>query len=263
MIDLHCHILSGIDDGSADDGEALRLAEALVADGVTTVAATPHLRADHPAVRVGELAGRCEALNSDLAEVGIPLTVAPGAEVDLLWAMDASPEDLRLASLGHTGVYLLVETPYGPLTSTFERLLFNHVMVAGLTVLLAHPERSPTFQQDPGRLTQLARQGVLLQVTAPALLRPSGRSASRKLALELLSERLVHSLASDSHGGHGGRPPSLGPAREAAARGVDPAYADWLVTEAPAAILAGEQLPAPPSGTARRRRWRRRGRSRG
>jgi len=260
VIDLHCHILSAIDDGSADDAEALRLAEGLVADGVGTVAATPHLRSDHPAVRVDELAGRCAALASHLAAAGIALAVAPGAEVDLLWAIDASEEDLRLASLGQTGRYLLLETPYGPLTSTFEALVFEHVMLAGLTVLLAHPERSPTFQQDPRRLAQLTRQGVLLQVTAPALLTRRSRSGSRKLAMALLGDGLVHCLASDSHGGPDGRPPNLSPARDAAAQ-LDAGYAEWLVNEAPEKILAGEELPPVPADHAkpRRRPWRRRG----
>ena len=259
MIDLHCHILSGIDDGSADDAAALRLAEGLVADGVTSVAATPHLRGDHPAVLVDELADRCEALAARLAEAGIPLAVAPGAEVDLLWAIDASKEDLRLASLGQTGRYLLLETPYGPLTSTFESLVFEHVTLAGFTVLLAHPERSPSFQEDPQRLAALTHQGVLLQVTAPALLTRRSRSRSRKLATTLLSDGLVHCLASDSHGGPDGRPPNLSAARDAAAR-RDAHYAEWLVSDAPTKILAGEALPAVPTGHAehRRRFWRRR-----
>lgn len=257
MIDLHCHILSGLDDGAADAAEARSLAEALVADGVTTVAATPHLRSDHPAVRVDELARRCEALASELAAASIPLAVVPAGEVDLLWTTDASPEELGLASLAQKGKHLLLETPYAPLTSTFEGLLFQHVMMSGLTVLLAHPERSPSFQQDPQRLSDLVSRGVLLQVTAPALLTPRRRSASKRLALALLEEGLVHNLASDSHGGNQERPPALAPAREAAAR-VDPVYAEWLVTEAPATILAGEQLPPPPRTPrkARRRPWR-------
>ena len=195
-----------------------------MADGVGTVAATPHLRSDHPGVRVDELAGRCEALASELDAAGIPLTVVPGGEVDLLWAIDASPEELGLASVAQKGQYILLETPYTLLTSTFEGLLFQHVMMSGMTVLLAHPERSPSFQQDPQRLFELVSRGVLLQVTTPALLTPNRRSASRRLALTLLKEGLVHNLAS---------------AREAAAR-VDSAYAEWLVTEAPATILAGE-----------------------
>jgi len=254
VIDLHCHILSGIDDGAADGAEARSLAEALVADGVTTVAATPHLRSDHPAVRVDELAGRCQALASELADASIPLEVVPAGEVDLLWAMDASPEELGLASLGQKGQYLLLETPYAPLTGTFEGLLFQHVMLSGLRVLLAHPERSPTFQDDPQRLFDLVRRGVLLQVTAPTLLTPRRRSASKRLAMALLEGGLVHNLASDSHGGNQERAPNLTPAREAAA-GVDSVYAEWLVTEAPAAILAGEHLPPPPRTPRKARRW--------
>jgi protein-tyrosine phosphatase len=253
VIDLHCHILAGIDDGPADSAGSRSLAEDLSADGVTTVAATPHLRGDHPAVKVDELADRCAAASSDFASAGIPLTVVPGAEVDLLWAMDASPDDLRLASFGQAGAYVLVETPYGPLTSMFERLVYDHIMLSGLTVLLAHPERSPTFQEDPDRLSDLVSRGVLLQVTAPALVSSDRRSASRKLARALVSERRAHGLASDSHGDMKGRPANLGAARDAAAE-IDQSYAEWLVTEAPAAILAGERLPPPPEKAPSRRR---------
>ena len=256
VIDLHCHILAGIDDGPPDSSGSRSLAEDLVAGGVTTVAATPHLRSDHPAVKVGELAERCAAASSDFSAAGIALTLVPGAEVDLLWAMDASPEELRLACFGQAGVYLLLETPYGPLTSMFEGLVFDHIMLSGITVLLAHPERSPSFQQDPDRLRELVGRGVLLQVTAPALVTSDRRSPSRKLARAILDERLAHSLASDSHGGHKGRPANLGAARDAAAE-IDQAYAEWLVTEAPAAMLAGER-PGPPPGkpsSRRRRGW--------
>jgi protein-tyrosine phosphatase len=256
VIDLHCHILAGIDDGPADSSGSRSLAEDLLAGGVTTVAATPHLRSDHPAVKVGELADRCAAASSDFSAAGIALTVVPAAEVDLLWAMDAAPEDLRRACFGQAGAYLLLETPYGPLTSMFERLVFDHIMLSGITVLLAHPERSPSFQQDPDRLSDLVSRGVLLQVTAPALVTSDRRSASRKLARALLEERQAHSLASDSHGGLKGRPANLGAARDAAAE-IDQAYAEWLVTEAPAAILAGEPLPPPPekAPSQRRRIW--------
>ncbi len=262
MIDLHCHILPGIDDGSTDADEACALARALVADGVTTVAATPHLREDHPAVRVGDLAESCRTLNTSLAAAGVSLSVIPGAEVDLLWALQASPEDLYLATYGQMGRYLLLETPYGPLPDTFERMVFECLTSRGLTVLLAHPERSGSFQRDPSRLTDLVARGVLLQVTAPALVSTDRRSGSRRLALWILERRLAHALASDSHGGMDGRPPNLSGARQAAAA-IDPAYAEWLVSDAPAAMLAGESLPgAPPDQGASSRRfrlpWRRR-----
>lgn len=259
MIDLHCHILPGIDDGSANMEEAIELAHELVADGVTTVAATPHLNANHPAVQVGDLADSCGALQADLSRAGVELTVVPGGEVDILWALEAAPEDLRLASYGQMGKYLLLETPYGPLTSTFEQIIFDRISSKGFTVVLAHPERNPTFQREPDRLAALAGGGALVQVTAPSLASTRRRSASRKLALWILEQGLAHGLASDSHGGSAGRPPNLTAATAAAAR-IDPAYADWLSGDAPAAILAGEPLPSRPHLPTRpsRRWWHRR-----
>lgn len=259
MIDLHCHILPGIDDGSDNMAEALELGRALVADGVSTVAATPHLNPNHPAVHVRELADGCRALTAELSRAGVQLAVVPGGEVDILWALDASPEDLRLATYGQMGRYLLVETPYGLLTGTFEQIVFDRISAKGLTAVLAHPERSPTFQREPARLAALVEGGVLVQVTAPSLVSRDRRSASRKLALWILEQGLAHGLASDSHGGNTGRPPNLTAAREVAAT-IDPGYADWLCNDAPAAILAGERRPTPPPRPAspRRRPWRRR-----
>lgn len=86
--------------------------------GTTTIAATPHLREDHPAVRPGELADKCKSLADALGEPG--LTLVSGAEVDTLWALEGSPEDLRLASYGQRGRDLLLETPYGHLTFVYS-----------------------------------------------------------------------------------------------------------------------------------------------
>lgn len=151
VIDLHCHLLPALDDGPAEEQASIALARGLVEDGVRIAAATPHLRSDHPDVAPAELAGRCRALEDRCADEGVPLRIVPGGEVDLLWAQSASAEDLALASYGQRGSDLLVETPYGPLPRSFERLV-SELQEAGFRILLAHPERSPTFQQDPQRL---------------------------------------------------------------------------------------------------------------
>ena len=257
MIDLHSHILPAIDDGPTHLRGSIALAAAIAKDGTEIVAATPHFRADHPGVRPTEVADRCAQLNRDLARSGVRLRVIPGAEVDLHWALDASDEELRLASYGQRGVHILLETPYGSLTSTFEELVFRALSAKGYTVILAHPERSRTFQRDPARLAALVRRGVVLQITAPALLRGDRRSKSGKLARALLKEGMAHVLASDAHSHTARRGPHLSAAVRAAAR-IAPARAKWMVTDAPAAILAGEALSAPPRAGSQgtRRGWR-------
>jgi protein-tyrosine phosphatase len=153
---------------------------------------------------------------------------------------------------------MLVETPYGELPERFEDLLFN-LTVRGYRILLAHPERSPTFQRDHRRLGALVERGTLLQLTALSLAESGRRSRSRRLALDLVRHGLAHVIASDMHGPHLARP-GLRAGVEAAAR-VDPQRARWMVTDAPAAILAGDPLPRPPAERIgpRRRRPRPRG----
>ena len=256
MIDLHAHLLPGIDDGPGTVEESIETARAMAAEGTRTVATTPHLRDDHPAVRPSELASRTADLQASLDEAGVSLGLVPGAEIDILRAREASADELRLASYGGRGTHVLVETPYGPLPDAFEDLLFE-LTLAGLQVLLAHPERNPTFQHAPDRLTRLVQRGVLLQVTAMALAAQGRGSRSRRLALSLVEEGLAHVIASDAHALAMGRPVGLA-AGVAAAAEVAPARAEWMVTDAPAAILAGEALPSPPAERHRPRRGLRR-----
>jgi protein-tyrosine phosphatase len=256
MIDLHAHVLPGIDDGAATLEEALEVAAAAARDGTTVLAATPHLRADHPAVHPEELADRTAQLRSAIRDAGIGLQIVGGGEVDLVWALQAGDEELRLVSFDQAGRDLMVETPYGPLPTGFENLLFA-VAARGYRVLLAHPERSPTFQQDTARLRELVRRGTLLQVTAAALVgRPAG-SRSGRLARAIVKEGVAHVIASDSHGPHVERV-SLADG-VAAARALAGRRADWMVEDAPAAILAGDPLPAPPPIPGRWPTWLRRG----
>jgi protein-tyrosine phosphatase len=253
MIDLHCHILPGIDDGPADMAGSLELARALVDDGVETVAATPHFRYDHPLVRAGDVAERCADLQTEIDMAGIPLRVVPAAEVDLNAAFAASDEDLQAISYGQEGHTVLLETPYTPITRNFEDLLFRAISLRGMRVLLAHPERNPTLLEEPSRLDALVQRGVLIQITGQALLNPKRKSRSRRLAEYLVERGLAHVIASDAHSAAGTRRPSMTEAKRAASR-LSPERAEWLVEHGPAAILSGHPIPPPPSSGRREAR---------
>lgn len=251
MIDLHSHILPGIDDGPADMAGAVELARAAVADGTEILAATPHVREDHPAVRLQELVGRCARVNETLAENEVQLEVVVGAEVDVVWTRTATDEELRLATYGQAGTDMLLETPYGPLPPGFEEWVFSRLSLEGIRVTLAHPERNMSFQQSPERLAEMVSRGVLVQVTAGSLA-GRRRSESRRLARWLVREGLAHVIASDSHRARAFRPPLLSVGIEAAAQ-IDEERARWMVTGAPQAVLAGEPLPPAPEGRRRGR----------
>jgi protein-tyrosine phosphatase len=243
MLDLHAHVLPGIDDGPRTMEEAVALAAASELDGVTTLCATPHARPDHPGVRLSELAERTADLQAATRRAGLAIEIVAGAEVDLFWAQRAADEELDLASYDQRGSDLLIETPYGELPPIFEDLLFR-LTLRGYRLLLAHPERSPTLRRNPARLKALVERGVLVQVTAGALASPR-RSRSRRFALTLVRSQLAHVIASDVHRPASGRA-MLSEGVHAASRRT-PERARWMVTGAAAAVIAGDPLPSPPA----------------
>ena len=182
---------------------------------------------------------------------GIELGVVHAGEVDLRWGLDASDEQLRTVSYRGLGKDLLVETPYGPLTSNFETMLFG-IAVRGYRILLAHPERNPTFQEDPERVERMSQTGTLLQVTAP-------RYCARRARRGRASSPGDWSRAGTLTCWH--RTPTAPPRRigaacrsgaRVAAELVGGARAGWMVESVPRAILLGEPLPEAPPIESRR-----------
>jgi len=261
MVDIHCHILPGIDDGPEDLAASLAMARAAASAGITTVAATPHLRQDFPKVKIDEIADRCAELSAVVAAEGIDLTIAPAGEVGLGWALDADDTALRQASYGQRGTDILIETPTigGPMLPT----LIGQVAARGYRVTLAHPERLSDFQEDSETLEQLVLRGVILQVNADGVLGNPRKSRSAKLARGLVKSGIASVVASDGHRGAEYRPIGrLADARRELETLQTDSVVEGLVSATPAAILAGAALPAKPrmpDGTRPPRRglWRR------
>lgn len=261
MIDLHSHILPGIDDGPPTVEASLDLARAAVELGTAQIAATPHIDAHFhlgPADRDAPLG----ALRAALEAEGIPLTVIPGAEIALERYLDLTDAELEALRLGD-GEFLLLEAPLSTAAGAFDRFLAG-LLGRGVRMLIAHPERCPEFQRRPEKLADLVRAGALAQVTAASL---AGRFGSpvQDAALHMLAEGLVHDIASDAHSAERRRP-GLREGLETAERELPGAHAlaDWLTVDVPGAIVRGEAIPRRPSVVLERRRRRgllRRGRS--
>lgn len=239
MIDLHSHILPGLDDGARTLEEARSLARTALADGVTAIAATPHVRDDYPTT-CEEMERGVAALREDFAREGISLEVLHGAEIELSLLWRILPDELIRFTLGQSGRYVLVEFPYTGWPPSLE-LAVSLLHGRGLRMVLAHPERNPEVQDRPDRLAAVVEAGVLVQVTAASL---DGRLGASSLltAQRLLERGLVHLLASDAHGPHI-RDAGLGAAAKALG---DEALARHLTTDVPAAIVAGTSVPDPP-----------------
>ena len=239
MIDLHCHILPGLDDGAVDLQDSVAMAEQAEEDGIEVVCATPHIRSDHD-VRVDELTGRIDAVNRELARRGVGVQVVNGGEVADEALDTVADSKLRCVSLGGTGTWLLVEPRPGPITGDLIDTV-DHLSGRDFRCVIAHPERhaGADFRE---RLEALVERGALIQVTAALI----AEGPAAPVMLEMAALGLVHVLASDAHSSRAGRPVTLshGVAR---LREVPPfaAYADWTVTDGPAAILAGGEVVPP------------------
>jgi protein-tyrosine phosphatase len=238
VIDLHCHILPELDDGARDLADSVEMARVAEADGIKLICATPHIHPDHR-VDPDELEGRAHAVNGELERQGLDVRVIPAGEVAEPMLEELSDEVLERVALGN-GRWVLVEPRPGPLGQhlfdAVERLADR-----GFRSVIAHPERHPGADFHD-RLAALVEAGALVQATA-ALIAEGPASA---YMLELAGEGLIHLLGSDAHSSHGGRPVRLsdGASRLAEVELVRH-HMDWITSDGPAAILAGEDV-APP-----------------
>jgi protein-tyrosine phosphatase len=235
MIDLHCHLLPAVDDGPPALGAALTLAQAQVRAGVGTVAATPHVSPRFP-LDAATVARAVVEIGVALRAAAIPLGVVVGAELDAITALELPDEELAALSLGGSG-WLLLETPHADAAPLEE--IVSALIRRGHRILLAHPERSPQLQRDPATLDRLVRSGARTQLTAGALDGAFGRTA-RRTAERIVAEGLAHVVASDAHDVVR-RPPRL---REPLRRAGLEEAVELLCERHPAAVLAGESLPA-------------------
>jgi protein-tyrosine phosphatase len=238
MIDLHSHILHGIDDGARSLEDSLEIARAAVADGIRVIAATPHVRDDWP-TKPGVMEDRVAELADAMDRAGIRLEVRPGGEIAVEWLSRLPLDELKRFGLGGNPRYLLVETPYYGWPLALADSLFS-LRACGVTPVLAHPERNLEVQAHPDLLVQLVEGGVLVQVTSASL---DGRIGKRpqQCAHRLIDGGLVHLLASDAH--HAS-------VREvgmsSAAKKVGGKLAKWLTNDVPAAIIRDHPIPRRP-----------------
>lgn len=237
MIDLHCHILPGIDDGPEDLVGSIELARAAVAAGITKSVATPHVSATYPN-RPDQIAGLLADVRAEIEREGIRLVVVAGAELSSRALAQLSDAELAACSLGG-GPWILLECPLSRADGFSEAAL--GLRERGFDVLLGHPERCPAFRADPDSLAALVGAGMLCSITAGSLTGRFGETV-QDFALALADDGLVHNVVSDAHN-TGRRPP--GALTELAQTPLAP-LARWLTEEVPAAILGGAPIPPRP-----------------
>jgi protein-tyrosine phosphatase len=244
MIDLHSHFLPGVDDGARDLATALEMARMAVADGVTIQACTPHILPGLYHNTGPEIRLATRALQRHLDDADISLTLVAGADVHIAPDLVEGLRSGRVLSIADTR-YVLVEPPHHVAPLRLADSFFS-LLLAGYVPILTHPERLSWIASHYASIEKLFQSGVLMQLTAGALLGVFGR-APRYWAERMLDEGRAHILASDAHS-VGRRRPNLGAGFEAAAQRVGEEEASLLVLGRPRMILANEppsRLPAP------------------
>lgn len=252
MIDLHSHVLPGIDDGAPDLETAVAMCRLAAADGTHVLVATPHQQATGGRV-TNELIRRLVGeLQQAVDAAGIVLRIVPGADVRLSSAIGSAVALGQVMTIDGAGRYLLVEPPDFVVPRVFAMTLAT-VRGHGVTPIITHPERYLNIQLAPNLLLPLAQAGHVVQVTAGSLTGEFGDPV-RRCAVTLVRRRLAHVVASDAHSATV-RAPGLSLARRVVEKLLPPEEVVAMFDTRPARILAGEPVELPEPQLQRRRWW--------
>lgn len=196
MIDIHCHILPGVDDGAKFEEESLAMARAAVAQGIDTIIATPHHKNgmyDNPR---NSIIQNVTILNELLERQDIPLKLLAGQETRINGDMIEEINNGIMQPL-HDTQYLFVEFPSGSVPRYAQQMLFD-IQVVGYTPVIVHPERNRELIQNPASMYEFVRRGALTQITAASLIGKFGKNI-QKFTNQLIEANLTHFIASDAH----------------------------------------------------------------
>lgn len=197
MIDIHSHILPGIDDGAEGIAQSLQIARQMEAAGFRGVIATPHVMEGQPFLPARQILVAAEGFQQELEKTGIHLKVYPGGEHYIFPELAGWLKKGKLLTLGMTGKYILIELPSMDIPTYTEQVFFE-LQVQGITPILAHPERYPQLEQNPKILYEWLGKGVLYQLNLKSLTGQYGPRV-QAMAVNLLGCGLVHFIGTDTH----------------------------------------------------------------
>ncbi|WP_281885440.1 tyrosine-protein phosphatase [Paenibacillus sp. YYML68] len=250
MIDIHTHILPGIDDGAANEEQALQMARAAVADGIHTLIATPHHyngKYTNPGAMVRE---RVQALNALLQANGVDVQVLPGQEVRL--NRELLDELQSGVTIGlHDTTYVLLELPSSDVPSYTEEML-HELLLMGRIPIIAHPERNAVLASDTEQLSRLIEAGALAQLTSHSINGVYGRKL-QKLCFTWCKQGLIQFVSSDAHNVEH-RAFHLRQAYEAVREQCGSDMTDYLMGNAER-LVAGELVRVRTAAVASGRKW--------
>lgn len=240
MIDLHAHILPGIDDGACSMAESLRMAAAYLSGGTDTVVATPHFIQGGFEPEPAAIIAGVAALKQNLAAQGSGLVLLPGMEVEMCFEVPELLRQGKLLTINAGGKYLLLELPFTSIPPCTRQVIYQ-LGLMGITTLLAHPERNREISRRPVLVDELVQAGALTQINGGSFLGHFGPEVKRA-AYELLHKGHVHLVAGDAHQAAGGRGPCQDLVKPLLIENVGQLDADLLLCQNPGAVINGGQV---------------------
>ncbi|QED49209.1 tyrosine-protein phosphatase [Cytobacillus dafuensis] len=197
MIDIHCHILPGVDDGAKDLIESIGMAKHAFSKGITTIFATPHHKTEWHNNEANSILEKVNILNMNLKRKKIPVNILPGQEPRIYGELLKDYKAGKIMTLNNQHKYLLIELPDSHVPSYAEQLLFN-IQLEGIIPIIVHPERNDQIRENPNILHELVKNGAVTQITASNLIGQNGKQL-KNFSLQLIFHNLTHFIASDSH----------------------------------------------------------------
>jgi protein-tyrosine phosphatase len=241
LVDIHVHLLAGLDDGPRTLDDAVAMCRLAAAEGVQAMAATAHQNERWKHVTAERIVGATVELRAALVHEGVPVVVFPSAEVMAEPATAAAWREGRLFSVGGHGKYLLLEMPRGAFVDLLPTV--RALREAGVRTIIAHPEKEEEFLHGDGLLEALIEAGCLVQVSASSVTDPK-TNADRAALRRWFRRGMVHLLASDGHSPVR-RPPRMADAHREICRWIGPLAADRIGGSNGMAILNGQRLRVP------------------
>jgi protein-tyrosine phosphatase len=200
MIDIHSHILPGIDDGAQSMQDSIEMAKAAVEEGIHTIIATPHHKNGKFENQKSDILPLVSKLNDRFEAESIHLTVLPGQECRIYGEILEDYEKGHILTLNQSSQYLFIEFPSSNVPRYAEKLLYD-IQVEGLTPVIVHPERNAELIERPDKLYKLVTNGAVTQLTASSLVGYFGKNI-QKFSQQMIEANLTHFIASDAHNIH-------------------------------------------------------------
>lgn len=238
MIDIHSHILPGMDDGPSEIAQFLEMANQAIDTGITNLFATPHHRNGHYENKKETILERVSYYNSLLEKEQFPLTIHSGQELRIHRDIFKFIERDEVLTLNNMGRYLLLELPSSKLPSYVHAVVYE-LGLKGITPIIVHPERNKVLFEEPNLILELVREGALTQLTAGSILGSFGRRV-KSFSEQLVEHQMVHFIASDAHNSRT-RNFSLKEAYEVIMKNYGGEFSDYYKGNAEA-LLAGSDI---------------------